>query len=117
MFLDPPYDADCDNPYGMEHVSGAVREWAIANGNNPKLRIALCGYDGEHAMPGEWECLAWKARGGYGSQGSGAGRDSGEMCGISRATVLRSLASLEAKGYVLILRVPGEANEYRVLVG
>jgi hypothetical protein len=75
VFLDPPYDADCDNPYGMEHVSGAVREWAIANGNNPKLRIALCGYDGEHAMPGEWECLAWKARGGYGSQGSGAGRD------------------------------------------
>jgi DNA-binding MarR family transcriptional regulator len=46
-----------------------------------------------------------------------SGANIGEMCGISRATVLRSLASLEAKGYVLILRVPGEANEYRVLVG
>ena len=38
--------------------------------------MALCGYDGEHAMPDGWECVAWKARGGYGSQGDadGSGR-------------------------------------------
>lgn len=27
----------------------------------------LCGYEGEHAMPESWECVAWKATGGYAS--------------------------------------------------
>jgi hypothetical protein len=26
-------------------------------------------------MPDSWECIAWKARGGYGSQGNGAARE------------------------------------------
>lgn len=69
VFLDPPYDPDlCDSVYGDLHgknVSAAVREWAIANGGNPLLRIALCGYVGEHEMPGDWSCVAWKASGGY----------------------------------------------------
>lgn len=81
IFLDPPYDmrvvsnkqssrdgaAPTDKLYN-EHdndLSAAVREWAIENGKNPLLRIALCGYEGEHAMPGEWECVPWKAHGGY----------------------------------------------------
>ena len=42
-----------------------MREWAIANGDNPDFRIALCGYDGEHEMPDSWECVPWKAHGGY----------------------------------------------------
>lgn len=32
-------------------------------------------YEGDHPMPDTWECVAWKAKGGYGSQGAGAGRD------------------------------------------
>lgn len=36
------------------------------------MRIALCGYEGEHAMPPSWSCLSWKARGGYGSQARGS---------------------------------------------
>ena len=36
-------------------------------------RIALCGYEGEHPMPASWECVAWKASGGYGAQGDGDG--------------------------------------------
>lgn len=40
----------------------------MANGDNRELRIALCGYKGEHSMPDGWECVEWKARGGYGSQ-------------------------------------------------
>jgi len=72
VLLDPPYEADGDSHddvYGemSRGVSGAVREWALANGNNPDLRIALCGYEGEHPMPAEWECVAWKAAGGYAS--------------------------------------------------
>ena len=46
-----------------ESVAHAVRQWAIANGNNPKMRIALCGYEGEHAMPKSWECLALESQG------------------------------------------------------
>ena len=77
IFLDPPYGAD---EHSVEYsassdVAPQVREWAIANGDNPELRIALCGYEGEHEMPDTWECVAWKARGGYGSQSDGRGRE------------------------------------------
>lgn len=76
VFLDPPYSADeHDVTYSADSdVAAQVREWAIANGENPALRIALCGYEGEHAMPEAWEVVAWKTRGGYGSQGDGRGR-------------------------------------------
>lgn len=67
VFLDPPYDG-YENTYAHgESVSDAVREWAIKNGDNPKMRIALCGYEGEHGMPDNWDCVAWKAQGGYGN--------------------------------------------------
>ena len=71
VFLDPPYadTADrCSDLYSTDSLSvaHAVREWAIAEGDNPLMRIALCGYEGEHAMPESWECVAWKASGGYG---------------------------------------------------
>jgi site-specific DNA-adenine methylase len=69
VFLDPPYLADFRDPslYGTESadVAHAVREWAIKNGKNKKLRIALCGYEGEHQMPADWQCVSWKAAGGY----------------------------------------------------
>lgn len=72
VFLDPPYAVeDRIDVYGEESrdVAHAVREWAIANGDNPELRIALCGYDTEHAMPPSWQTIAWKANGGFGNQG------------------------------------------------
>jgi len=73
IFLDPPY-ADtatrCPDIYAEDSltVAHAVRAWAIEHGEDPKIRIALCGYDGEHVMPASWDCVAWKARGGYGSR-------------------------------------------------
>ena len=74
VFLDPPYSAEAgrdNNIYRCEDldVAHAVREWAIERGGNPKFRIALCGYDGEHNMPGGWHEHEWKTKGGYGSQG------------------------------------------------
>jgi hypothetical protein len=85
VFLDPPYDmrvvsdktetgrdgaAPSDKLY--EHhdndISSAVREWAIENGENPLLRIAVCGYEGEHEFPSTWSKVAWKANGGFGNQ-------------------------------------------------
>jgi DNA adenine methylase len=67
VLLDPPYSHDMrERCYSEDHdVSGAVRQWAIDNGDNPEFRIALCGYEGEHEMPDTWECVAWKAHGGY----------------------------------------------------
>ena len=78
VFLDPPYSfAERDNGlYTTESdVSGDVRQWALEHGDDPLLRIALCGYDGEHEMPASWDCVKWKAQGGYGGQGSGRGKE------------------------------------------
>jgi DNA adenine methylase len=80
VFLDPPYADEADRQDGLYasddlSVSHAVREWAIENGDDHRMRIALCGYEGEHIFPESWECVAWKARGGYGSQAEGRGRD------------------------------------------
>ena len=80
VFLDPPYADTADRQddlYSADSASVAheVRAWAIENGGNREMRIALCGYEGEHAMPESWDCVAWKAKGGYGSQGKGRGRE------------------------------------------
>jgi hypothetical protein len=73
ILLDPPYADTADRQSCLyrqdsESVAHAVREWAIEHGDDRLMRIALCGYEGEHAMPGSWECVPWKAHGGYGSQ-------------------------------------------------
>ena len=75
VFLDPPYDlTERAAVYAVEtDAAHRAREWALANGNNPLLRIALCGYDSIE-MPAGWQLLRWKAAGGYGSQGDGRGR-------------------------------------------
>jgi hypothetical protein len=79
IFLDPPYSKESGRSEGLYaeddmSVAHRVREWCIANGDNPNLKIALCGYEGEHEMPDNWDCVAWKAPGGYGNQGTGRGK-------------------------------------------
>ena len=77
VLLDPPYsDAErtgelyaVDDGTVATHVGAWAREW----GDDPRMRIALCGYDGEHELPG-WLSVPWKNHGGYGSQGEGRGR-------------------------------------------
>ena len=79
VLLDPPY-ADTAGRDGdlyavdCQQVAHAAREWALAHGDDPRLRIALCGYEGEHDMPATWSAFTWKAKGGYGLQGDKAGR-------------------------------------------
>lgn len=80
VFLDPPYSAEAgrDNTlyaHESKDVAHAVKEWALAHGDDPLFRIALCGYEGEHSMPNTWECLAWKAKGGYAVQGDGSNKN------------------------------------------
>ena len=83
VFLDPPYARDMraariyeseesKNTPHAETVAQRAAAWARANGDDPLLRIALAGLEGEHDMPG-WTCFAWKSSGGYGNQ-TAAGR-------------------------------------------
>jgi len=71
VFLDPPYSVeDRSDCYSHESrdVAKDVARWALEHGDDPLLRIAVCGYAGEHEFPDSWECLAWKANGGYANQ-------------------------------------------------
>ena len=80
IFLDPPYSQSERHAqlYSTESdVAADVRQWCLENGDNPLLRIALCGYSGEGHEALEqhgWHAHAWKANGGYGSQSKGRGR-------------------------------------------
>src|SRR5581483_5707085 len=69
VFLDPPYSHEVRDPYlyaeDDRDTAGKVRDWALENGDDPELRIALCGYAGEHEMPSTWTEYAWKASRGY----------------------------------------------------
>jgi site-specific DNA-adenine methylase len=68
VLLDPPYSFEMRQTdlYSQDNdISTEVREWAIANGENPLLRIALCGYEGEHELPKTWSKQTWTARSGY----------------------------------------------------
>ena len=82
VFLDPPYTEAAgrkNSLYAKDDLSigHAVCEWALEWGHDERMRIALCGYEGEYEMPDDWECVAWKTQGGYGNEGKGntAGRE------------------------------------------
>lgn len=55
IFLDPPYDTTerAGSLYAHEtdgdSIPAAVRAWCLNNGDDPKNRIVLAGYDTEHA--------------------------------------------------------------------
>jgi hypothetical protein len=73
VLLDPPYADTAERQSNLyredsEDVAHSVREWAIENGSNPLLRIALCGYEGEHVMPESWAVHEWSAGAGFGGQ-------------------------------------------------
>ena len=74
VLLDPPYSEGERDMHLYARDSGTVaadvRAWAVEHGADPRLRLALCGYEGEHEMPG-WSVYRWKAQGGYANQGDG----------------------------------------------
>ncbi len=80
VLLDPPYaQTERATVYAVESdAAHRARAWAIENGGNSLLRIAYCGYDTGEAWPDGWQAVAWKAPGGYGSQGTGRGRANAE---------------------------------------
>ena len=62
------YASDDDD---TDRMVADVLSYCIDRGDDPKMRIALCGFDGEHdQLEGlGWTVHAWKASGGYGNQG------------------------------------------------
>jgi DNA adenine methylase len=70
VFLDPPYEKG-----KMDYAAGGmglgiaknVQEWCAANGENPLLRIVICGHAGEHdaLLLHGWQTRKWEARKGY----------------------------------------------------
>lgn len=65
VFLDPPYGAERKRLYRCDSfdILRDVREWCRENGGNPLLRIALCGYEGEHNELEEygWRKVEWNS--------------------------------------------------------
>ncbi len=73
VLLDPPYSHQVRDKrlYAVEDrgLSDQVREWAIGAGENNKMRIALCGLEGEHEMPIGWIKEPWRCSRGYSNKG------------------------------------------------
>ena len=67
VLLDPPYPHAETSGAVYAHddadLAHAVRAWAIERGDDPRLRIALCGYWEE--MPAGWTAHHWRTKGGY----------------------------------------------------
>ena len=62
VFLDPPYASATGRAMGLYTedngtVADDVRQWCVDNGDNPKLRIVLSGFDSEHP---ELEVRGWR---------------------------------------------------------
>lgn len=85
VFLDPPYrhNLACgkknrskaiyanDATQDINALCDEVQAWCLKWGDDPEIRIALCGLEGEYPLIealGSWECFAWKSNGGYGNQ-------------------------------------------------
>jgi DNA adenine methylase len=65
VFLDPPYpDGYVDYGSGNRDVWQDVQKWCIERGNDPWMRIALCGYEEHEIMADhDWTAYHWKAHG------------------------------------------------------
>lgn len=81
-FLDPPYRMTIDGKQNrseslysndgahVDDLCDEVQAWCLKWGDDSQVRIALCGLEGEYPAveAAGWECVPWKATGGYGNQ-------------------------------------------------
>ncbi len=76
IFLDPPY-GDSDSVHyddGTGNVSRDVWAWATANGDNPRLRIVVAGYDDGREIPDGWTVIERAEKGSIGKSDANANR-------------------------------------------
>lgn len=69
ILLDPPYPNVKDRLYDHHDrkLLSQCQEFALAFAS-PSLRVALCGYEGDLDMPGDWEGLSWGSQTGRGRE-------------------------------------------------
>jgi DNA adenine methylase len=69
VFLDPPYGSGSGVAYedNTGTVAADVWQWALANGDNPRLRIVVAGYEDGRTLPHGWTAIERIEKGGYGS--------------------------------------------------
>jgi hypothetical protein len=69
VLLDPPYGNVREQLYDHHDrtLAARCREFALAAAS-PRLRIAVCGYEGEARMPSDWEQLTWGSQYGKGRE-------------------------------------------------
>ena len=69
VFLDPPYAGDVRTADVYSHddaeIASRVRDWCIENGDNPRYRIVLAGFDTEHRALESmgWRVIEWYREG------------------------------------------------------
>jgi len=74
--ISPPLNKSTKNRYGglydsdredVDLLVARVHNYCLERGSDPQIRIALCGYEGEHNTLTQfgWECVEWHAQGGY----------------------------------------------------
>jgi hypothetical protein len=82
IFFDPPYGAKAKRDmklYAKDSgtVAADVRAYCLERGQDPAMRIALCGYVGEgHEVleANGWSVFAWESQGGYGNRTNNANK-------------------------------------------
>jgi hypothetical protein len=59
-----------DRAQDVDRLVAEVHRYCRDRGGDPRMRLALCGYAGEHDALESlgWECVAWTAAGGYGNR-------------------------------------------------
>lgn len=71
VLLDPPYPTGSDLYGEATEVYRDVWAWAEEHGSDPKLRIVVCGYEGDWSPPAGWQTVPWKARRAFNSANAG----------------------------------------------
>ena len=74
VYLDPPYaEGAADYAVGGtgSSLSAEVRAWCEEHDRNPRVRIVLSGYEGEHdaLQRRGWRVVEWRTKGGYSNAG------------------------------------------------
>lgn len=67
-------DLYATDDHDVDHLVARVLNYCREHGTDSQMRIALCGYDGEHNGLEEigWQPLAWRTNGGYSNRRGGA---------------------------------------------
>jgi DNA adenine methylase len=85
-----------DKDQDVDRLCAEVALWCVKWGDNPKMRIAVCGLEGEYDAlePLGWEKVAWKSRGGYGNRNKGNDNNARERIWFSPNTLKFSMDQL-----------------------